>query len=300
MIMGPWYLRNWLVAGTPMGGSGATTMFLTNYDNLFTFGRPPTLEGYLAWGWAEILKSKAGALWLNLQSLWVEILLIVFLPFSVLGLWKLRGDRLLWPFFLYFPLLFAAMTFVFTFPGVRGGLFHSGGALQPFLFAAVGPGLTVILRWLARRARHWHVQRAWLVFASGLVLIALLVTVFALAWSGAFDGKWNERDRGYAEIGDWLARQGTPQAVVMVGDAPGFVWHTGYPAIAIPNDPIETILAVAERYGARYLVLDNARPRTTDDLYAGQNTHPRLVFRYSFDGEEETWQLYEIVESPNP
>jgi hypothetical protein len=192
------------------------------------------------------------------------------------------------------------MTFVFTFPGMRGGLFHSGGALQPFLFAAVGPGLTVILRWLARRLRGWRVQRAWPVFAGGLVLIALLVTVFALAWAGAFDGTWNERDRGYAEIGGWLAEQGTPQAVVMVGDAPGFVWHTGYSAIAVPNDRFEIILAVAERYGARYLVLDNTRPRTTDDLYAGQNTHPRLILRYSFDGEEETWQLYEIVESPDP
>jgi hypothetical protein len=300
MVMGPWYFRNWLVTGAPFGGSGATTMFLTNYDNMFAFGRSPTLEGYLAWGWGEILKSKAQALLLNLQLLWVEILLIVFLPFSAVGLWKLRRERLLWPFSLYFPLLFAAMTFVFTFPGMRGGLFHSGGALQPFFFAAVGPGLHVILHWAARRFRGWRVQRAWPVFASGLVLIALLVTVFALRWAGVFDGKWNDRKQGYAEIGDWLAEQGTPQAVVMVGDAPGFVWHTGHSAIAVPNEPVETILAVAKRYGARYLVLDNARTRTTDDLYEGRATHPRLVLRYSFEGEEETWQLYEVMESPEP
>ncbi len=83
--------------------------------------------------------------WLNLQRLWVENLLIFLLPFTVLGLWRLRRERLLWPFFLYAPLLFAAMTLAFTFPGMRGGLFHSGGALLPFFFAAAGPGLEAVL-----------------------------------------------------------------------------------------------------------------------------------------------------------
>lgn len=298
LIMGPWYLRNWLMAGAPFGGSGTATMFLTNYDDMFAFGRPPTLESYLAWGWGEILKSKAQAMLLNLQLLWIEVLLIVLLPFSAVGLWKLRRECLLWPFVLYLLLLFSAMTFIFTFPGMRGGFFHSGGALQPFFFAAVGPGLEVALRWAARRFRGWHTQQAWTVLGSGLVLIALLVTAFALWWAGAFNGEWNAREWGYAEIGDWLAEQGAPQVVVMVGDAPGFAWHTGHPAIAVPNEPVETILTVAERYGARYLVLDSARTRTTDDLYSGQASHPLLELRYVVDHKEETWQLYEILQSP--
>ncbi len=56
---------------------------------------------------------------------------------------------MLWPFFLYLPLLFIAMTFIFTFPGTRGGLFHSGGALLPVVFATAGPGLEAVL--LGRR-----------------------------------------------------------------------------------------------------------------------------------------------------
>jgi hypothetical protein len=78
--------------------------------------------------------------------------------------------------------------------------------------------------------------------------------------------------------------------VVMVGDAPGFTWHTGHSAIAVPNNPLDTIITVADRYGARYLVLDDTRPRTTDRLYTGEISHSGLTLVYEF----EQWQLYEI------
>lgn len=290
LVMGPWFVRNWLAIGTPLAGAGAKTLFLTSYDDMFAYDRPLTLESYLDWGWAAILQSKWEALLLNLQRLWVENLLIFLLPFTALGLWRLRRDRLLWPFLLYLPLLFLAMTVAFTFPGMRGGLYHSGGALLPCLFAAAGPGLELALRWAARRFRGWQVHRAWPVFSAGLVGLAVLLTAFALWRAGVLGGDWNHRNSGYAEIGDWLAGQGAAGAVVMVGDAPGFAWHTGQWAIAVPNDPLDTVLAVADRYGARYLVLDNARPRMTDGLYLGTETHPRLASRLTTD----QWQVYEI------
>jgi len=292
VVMGPWYLRNWLVFGAPLAGGGLQTMFLTTYDDMFTYGQFPTLEHYLDWGWGAILQSKLDALLLNLQRLWAENLLIVLLPFAALGLWRLRRDRLLWPFFLYLPLLFLAMTFLFTLPGTRGGLYHSGGALLPFFFAATGPGLELALRWVARRFRHWHVRRAWPVFAAGLVGLAALVSLFALWRAGVLTGGWNERDQRYTQIGDWLAGEGADGAVVMVGDTPGFTWHTGQRSIAIPNNPLDTVLDVADHYGARYLVLDQTRTRTTDALYAGEMSHPRLVLR--LEGEDKEWELYRI------
>jgi len=225
----------------------------------------------------------------------VENLLVFLLPFTGLGLWALRRERLLWPFFLYLPLLFLSMTFVFTFPGPRGGLFHSGGALLSFFFAAAGPGLEIALRWVAQRRRGWHVRRAWSVFAAGLVALALFITALALARAAVYNAAWNNQDRGYAEIGDWLKAQGSGQSIVMVGNAPGFTWHTGHKAIAIPNEPLDTILKVAGRYGARYLVLDGARPRTTDRLYRGKETDPGLSLRYTIEGDDEALQVYEIT-----
>lgn len=300
MVMGPWFLRNWLVLGTPLAGAGTRTMFLTTYDDVFAYGRPLTLGSYLDWGWGEILGSKAQALWINLQRLWVENLLIFLLPFSALGLWALRRERLLWPFFLYLPLLFIAMTFVFTFPGVRGGLFHSGGVLLPFFFAAAGPGLEVVLRWAARRLRGWHFRKAWPVFGGGLVGLAVLVTALALWRADVYNGGWNEQDRGYAKVGSWLHTQGAGQSVVMVGNAPGFTWHTGHMAIAIPNEPLDTILDAADRYGAHYLVLDSARPRTTDALYSGEAMDTRLSLRYTIESENGILQVYEITGRQQP
>ncbi len=295
MVVGPWFWRNWAVFGSPLPGAGVKTMFLTSYDDMFAYGRALDWQAYLAWGWREIIGSKLQALWLNLQRLWVEDLLIFLLPLTVLGLWRSRRERMLWPFFLYLPLLFIAMTFIFTFPGPRGGLFHSGGALLPVVFATAGPGLEAALRWATRRLRGWHIGTAWRVFAIGTVGLAALVAALALWRSGVYNGAWNDRDKAYADIEDWLDAEDAGKPLVMVGNAPGFTWHTGLMAIAIPNESLATILDVADRYGARYLVLDATRPRTTDRLYGGQVTDPGLSLRHTVQDDETTLQVYEIV-----
>ena len=41
-------------------------------EDLFAYRSPPSLERYLDWGWGPILRSKAQALLLNLQRLWIE------------------------------------------------------------------------------------------------------------------------------------------------------------------------------------------------------------------------------------
>jgi hypothetical protein len=68
----------------------------------------------------------------------------------------------------------------------------------------------------------------------------------------------------------------------------------------VPNEPWETILAVADRYGASYLVLDETRPRTTDALYAGQAEVPRVLLRYTAVKDPQHQQLYEITNPDKP
>ena len=48
----------------------------------------------------------------------------------------------------------------------------------------------------------------------------------------------------------------------MAGNAPAFTWQTGHPAIAVPNDPLDTVVAVADRYGA---TLPGTGQRATPD-----------------------------------
>jgi hypothetical protein len=62
----------------------------------------------------------------------------------------------------------------------------------------------------------------------------------------------------------------------MVGDPPSYWYHGGGPSIVVPNEPVETVLAIADRYGAHYLVLDHNRPDRLASIYKETETHPRL------------------------
>jgi len=48
---------------------------------------------------------------------------------------------------------------------------------------------------------------------------------------------------------------------------------------------VETMLTVADRYGARYLILDHNRPEALAPLYQRSAVHPRLSPIYEFDDE---------------
>jgi hypothetical protein len=284
LVMLPWFARNWMVVGALLPATGAKTIWLTTYDDLFSFGRELSPQTYLAWGWRNILRSKGDALWLNIQTV-VAVLCMVFLvPLVPIGWWRLRRHQLYQLAAWYGVLLFLAMTFVFTFPGPRGGLFHSGGALLPFIFTTALVGLDAVVEWAAARRRGWDVRVAKQVFGIGLVGLALLVSGF-LYYRGAIAGaRWKGNNSAYSRVVAWLDSQEETEAVVMVGDPPGYWYHGGGPSIVVPNEPVETVLVVADRYGARYLVLDHNRPAPLTSLYEGTGTHPRLHLTETLSG----------------
>jgi hypothetical protein len=273
LVMLPWLVRNWTVSGMPLSASGMQAMWLTTYDDLYSYGRELSLQTYLAWGWGNILRSKLNALWLNAQTVLAVFCMVFLAPLVPVGWWRLRRHPLFQLAAWYGTLLFVAMTFVFTFPGPRGGLFHSGGALLPFIFTAALVGLDVLVEWGAARRSGWNVRLAKQVFGIGIVTLALMVSGF-LYYQGVVAGtRW----RGdHSRLVDWLNARGEGEVVVMVGDPPGYWYHGGGPSIVVPNEPIETVLAVANRYGARYLVLDRNRPAPLASVYERSETHPRL------------------------
>jgi hypothetical protein len=285
LVMLPWFVRNWMVAGTPLPTIGAKTIWLTTYDDLFSYGRELSLQTYLAWGWGNILRSKLDALWLNTQTVLAVFCMIFLTPLVLVGWWRLRKHMLYQLATWYGVLLFLTMTLVFTFPGPRGGLFHSGGVLLPFIFTATLVGLDAVVEWAAIRRQGWNALVAKPVFGIGLVGLALLVSGF-LYYRGVMVGtRWRGGDATYSRLVEWLAAKGQAETVVMVGDPPGYWYQGGGPSIVVPNEPMETVLAVADRYGARYLVLDRNRPMPLAPLYAGDIVHPRLLLVYTLSDE---------------
>ena len=285
LIMGPWFLRNMSVVGVPLSPAGAKTLWLRTYDDMFCYGCDLSLRSYLAWDWPEILRSKLWAAGVNLQRFLAEDCLVFLLPFVLIGLYRLRRRSPFTLSLIYLFLIYLVHSLAFTFPGPRGGFFHASAPALPFLFAAAIVGLDAAVGWVARW-RHWNRRQAQAVFATAAVVGAVALSGYVAA------GKlpaWRDADAAYREAGAWLDAHDVPDdTVIMVGNPPGFWYHTHRPAVVVPNGDVEALLAVADRYGVRYVLLDRNRPAPLAGLYTGEASHPRLQ-------PAETWGEGKVV-----
>jgi hypothetical protein len=298
VVMLPWFARNLAVSGSLLAPGGSRALWLTSYDDLFRFPPDLTLAGYLQAGWGAILVGKWQALVTNLQTAIAVHGLIALAPFILIGLGSLRRSPLFRPAILYAILLYFFMTFVFTFPGLRGGLFHSGAALLPFYFAAAPLGLERAVRWIARRRPGWRVAGATRVFLAGLGAIALAMTGFVyfqrVLGPDPSRPVWNQQGEVYALIGERLT--GDPASVVVVNDPPAFTYFTDHPAVVVPSGGVDMLLAAAARYGARWAVLDANAPVALRGFYAGEESDGRLRLIGQFeDAAARPVYLYEIT-----
>jgi hypothetical protein len=182
---------------------------------------------------------------------------------------------------LYGLLLFGAMTLLFAFPGMRGGLFHSGAALLPFVYGAAVVGLDVAVNWMARRRRGWRAKSARRVFGVALVVIAAALSLFLYNQRVLRNNTWNRADAGYPALVEWVQAQ-DPAAVVMIGNPPAWRYHGGGLSVITPNADPATTLTAARRYGVRYLILEPNHPPPLTGLYQQPDSVPglRLVERF--------------------
>jgi hypothetical protein len=286
MIMGGWFARTWIISGRLLSTVGTQTIFLTTYDDLFAYGRSFGLTHLLNWGWGNILRSKLQGMSVAAQTFIAVSCFIFLTPFVLWGWNRLRKNRarrhLLRPVTWYTLSLFGIMSVVFTFPGERGGLFHSSAALWPWFMALAAIGIDSAVGWAATRLPHWQPERAKRIFA-GLFVGVAFATSLAIGVIRAPD---NTDAEVYVEIGAQLQ----DAAVVMVGDAPAFYYHTGIPAISVPNEPVEVLLQAARQYGVTHLILDKDRPQPLASLYAGELSDPAL----QWIGDIEDRKLYAV------
>jgi hypothetical protein len=287
LVMAPWFVRNVHVIGVPLSMAGTKTIFLRDYDELFSYGTPLTLRRYLDWGWQNILHSKLAAAWTNLQTLVAVNNLIFLTPLTLIGLWQLRRRSLIWPTLLHGFILYGTITLIFTFPGMRGGLFHSSAALLPLTFAAAVIGLDTAVDWISRRRPSWRPAGAKRFFSISLLVLAAGLTIFIYhqriigdgTWS---DPAWNSTDADMVQVGEWLRLQEETNPIVMVGNPPAWYYHTGLRAIVVPNEHVLHTLAAAYRYGASYLILDGNHPRPLSGVFQETEHHPALELAWDW------------------
>jgi len=303
LIMAPWFVRNLAVVGTPLPTASAQTMWLTNYDDLYSYGEPLSLRTYLSWGWGNILLSKAKALWLNAQTLLAAGWSILLAPIGLIGAWRLRHRRVYRPAFFYGILLYGTMSLVFTFPGWRGGMLHSTVALLPTLYAVAIEGLDAGIAWVASRRRHWRIEQAQHVLGAGLV--ALSVLLGAWLYLQGMDRYRGEHlyDRVSAWMHEHLSLTGSGADLdgprVMVNDSPTFYYHSRLPALSIPNASVDTVLTVMERFDVDYVLLDgNYVPLRA--LYEAPQADKRLALLATFADGQGPVYLYRLNRETGP
>jgi hypothetical protein len=230
----------------------------------------------LTWGTQNIFNSRWEALTNNLQRFAAEEAMILLLPFMLIALWKRRHDPLLSGSWLYALGLHIVMTFVFAFPGYRGGLFHSASALMPFCAALGIVGLDDVLAWVAPR-RRWKLSQAKWFFGTAMALWAVLFSVFI--FMGKVDS-FNNASGYFMQV----AAQLSDGAVVMINDPSAMYYFTGHPGVVVPNAGPDVIPEIASRYGVQYVVFDNAVTWPLRDLYEGrqQVTFLELIYNNGF------------------
>ncbi len=287
LVMAPWAFRNLNTIGTILPVGGFQTAWLRDYDQIAAYPPGASLSDFLAWGLGNIIQSRLTALVVNVQTFVAVEGLIVLTPFMIFGAWRRRSDPHLTGFLLYAIGLHLLMTFVFPFPGLRGGLLHSAAALVPFWAALGAAGFDEALAWAAKR-RRWPLRQAKAIFGTALVGFAI---VFSILIGARQIGNWNEANAFYPVIGAASIRD----SIVMVNDPPAFYYETGLSAIVVPDSPPDTLATLVTRYGVTTVILDENRPDSLADLYNGKLTLPYLRLATPLPGQPSNVRIFEVI-----
>ncbi|MCL5257125.1 MAG: hypothetical protein M1319_04940, partial [Chloroflexi bacterium] len=100
--------------------------------------------------------------------------------------------------------------------------------------------------------------------------------LLSIGFTARMSSTWDEHLDKYQAIGQWFEDKGLASQTVMIVDPPGYYYATGQRSIVLSNDPVETDIALAAKYGAKYLVLEEARPDALTALYEEQS-YPDLL-----------------------
>ncbi len=287
ILAGGWYYRNWKVFGSLFPPGNSKSLWLTNYNQLYSFKNDQlTLTTWLESGWSAISQARLNALSLNLQNALVVQGSIALMPLILVGIWKRRNLPAVKFVFLMWLIILGIMTVLFPYAGSRGGFLHSGASLQIFFWSLAVAGLEEAILWM-KKMRGWNISSGMILFGTFLVLLNLFIAVWFFYQRVFENGKnivWNESIEQYQKTEKRLRElKISNSAIGMVNNPPGFYWATRRPSIVIPDGDISQTLAAANRYGASYLLLE-LNQENLSDLY--QNPRNLTGVRYidTFDG----------------
>ena len=209
-------------------------------------------------------------------------------PFVIAGLYAGRKERVIKIAAAVGVVIIIVMTVVFPFAGMRGGLFHSGAALQPMIWILTAKGFVSFIDWGERR-RNWNRVKAQAVFGGSLVVLLAGLSIFTL-----FDRVigtnvnlpiWNQSFIDHQNIGEEINKlDADSNKLVMLNNPPGFYVASGRSAVVIPNGDVVELLAAAKKYGVSFLVLDSNHSEELSRFFDNPGINENLIYLGSKSG----------------
>lgn len=269
LVLSPLIVSNLNTFGTPFPSGPSKTMFLTQYEDLYVYSKELTLSNYLKMGTTEIVLSKVRMAISHAWKLYQRFgeFLSVFIILGLVGL-KRTQWMLYFPPLSFFVILLTFYTLVATFIGGGGGFLRSSMAMTPFLVVIA---VDMMNRAIPSRA---------VICASIFLVLTLFIyhdisdTKQLIDTGARLESQLTKLNKIVEEDAH---REGIKSVVIMTRD-PWEVYHsTRHKAIQIPNEGMEVIVTVAQRYGANYLLLPAPR-QALIPLYEGKTADERLLF----------------------
>jgi hypothetical protein len=278
VVMTPWFARNLAELGSPLPLGGTSTIWLREYNDLFIYPPAVLTPAYaFADGGGAFIAARGEAAINNLGTFVAVEGAIVMTPFILIALWKRRRDPFGQPLILYALGLHIVMTFVFPFPGYRGGLFHSAAALFP-LWAAYGVvGVDDAVDWIAKRRRRWRAVTAKRIFSAGLLGVVLYLSALF-----GFAGRVPTAT-GAPTLYTNLIAALPDDARLLINDPAALYHYTGMGGVALPNASPDVIIDIARRYQIGYLLLE-APEATPAPLWSLFDAPPAFLTPIPFEG----------------
>ncbi len=280
LVLLPWLIRNQSDLGTPWPGSTAKSMFVTEHEDFYAYSKEISLHTYLDQGLPHIVGKILFELAASVK-LMVTLVELIF-PVAIvgglldaLGRWFLRtrgrgeaGGPDLLPFipaFCFIVLTWGAYGVLMPYLSQAGSFKKAYLAMVPFLLII---GAQTAERYVKPRRAYWGM--------IGVTLALLLMNAVELTRA---DFKLNNTQQAmYEDVKGVLARLQADEdreVIVMTRDPWAVHLVTGYRAVMVPNEPLDVILAAADRYGVTYLLAPVPRDAITV-IDRGEATNPRL------------------------
>lgn len=277
--MGPWYLRNVAVFGSPTPPGASRALFIRSPEQLYSVQPPDLAVSLAALREApvhEAVHKVLAVARLVENSISDAALMIPLAALRALACWRTRKLPVLALGLGYLGVLIAFYGGIATEIG-EASTRKSSLTCLPFWAGAVAAGAASLED---RRKR----------------LVVLVVMLCAMGVAGTrFALKVQlRRDVDYA----WIERAIGDERPVLMTRRPWLAHELlGWPGLQIPYDPVAVVLEIGERFGATHLHLsESSRRPALRDLYEGRASDPR----FELVAESGTEKLYRLRYPASP